>query len=66
MKELNINITSVEVKAKTRKLRAKWTPEMAKEIKYHASIDPYELDEIYMKELRRSNRRNSINNIFKK
>ena len=63
MKEINIKMTSVEVKAEVRELRCKYTREMAKDIEvfYNAGIDPYLGMDGFM---RRTLRKESINNIF--
>lgn len=44
MKEINIKISSKQVKAKSKPLLAKWNREMAKELQYHL-----ELESIYKK-----------------
>jgi len=65
MKSVDISMTSVEVKAQTRTLKASWTREMAKDLEVFTDIDMSSF-EIYIaaKELRRKNRKNSIKNIF--
>jgi hypothetical protein len=59
MKSVDISMTSVEVKAQTRTLKASWTREMAKDLESFSDIEGY-----FAKELRRENRKNSINKIF--
>jgi chemotaxis regulatin CheY-phosphate phosphatase CheZ len=62
MKSLNLNMTSVEVKAEARALRASWSSEMAQELNsYHALSLEKEIEKIYRVE----NRKKSIKNIFK-
>lgn len=41
MNTLNIELKSVKVEAKTRKLRAEWTPEMAHDISTMIDWDSY-------------------------
>jgi hypothetical protein len=62
MESVNLNMTSVEVKAETRSLKCKWTREMSKDLESFTDMSSFE---IYIaKELRRKNRKNSIKNIF--
>jgi hypothetical protein len=62
MKSVDISMTSVEVKAQTRTLKASWTREMSKDLESFTDMSSFE---IYIaKELRRKNRKNSIKNIF--
>ncbi len=60
MKSVDINLTSVEVKSQTRTLKASWTREMATDIDHFSSS----FEKYFAKELRRENRKNSINKIF--
>jgi len=64
MKSINLNITSIEVKAETRALKCKWTREMAKDLEVFTDIDMSSFEIYIAKELRRKNRKNSIKNIF--
>jgi hypothetical protein len=57
-------MTSVEVKAQTRTLKASWTREMAKDLEVFTDIDMSSFEIYIAKELRRKNRKNSIKNIF--
>ena len=57
MEEINIKISSKEVKAESKPLRVKCTREMAKDLKYHSTID---LETIY----KRTKRKRKIRNIF--
>ena len=52
---IDFKLTSVEVKAEVRELRCEYTREMAKDINMYSGMDPY---------LKRTLRRESINNIF--
>lgn len=61
MKEINIKMTSVEVKAEVRELRCKYTREMARDINMYSGIDPSLGMDGFM---RRTLRKESINNIF--
>lgn len=56
MKEINIEITSIEVKAETRKLRCEYTREMVSEIHAYSGLD--------INVFRNKLRKKSINNIF--
>ena len=64
MKSVDISMTSVEVKAQTRTLKASWTREMAKDLEVFTDIDMSSFEIYITKELRRKNRKNSIKNIF--
>ena len=57
---MNMKITSVE--AKTHKLRCEYTREMATEINMYSGLDNFALDDYIRKTLRKE----SINNIFNK
>jgi hypothetical protein len=61
--KIDIKLTSVEVKAEVRELRCEWSSELARDIGMFSSIDPYVgVDDF----LRRTLRKESINNIFNK
>jgi hypothetical protein len=60
MNSINLNLNSVEVKASVRPLKAKWTREMATDVDHFSSS----FEKYFAKELRRENRKNSINKIF--
>lgn len=64
MKSIGLNMTSVEVKAETRAIRATWTPELAKDIESYHSFDMSSFEIYIAKELRREGRKKSINKIF--
>lgn len=64
MESVNLNMTSVEVKAETRALKCKWTREMSKDLEVFTDIDMSSFEIYFAKELRRKNRKNSIKNIF--
>ena len=64
MNSINLNVTSVEVKAETRAIRATWTPEMAKDIESFKSFDMSSFEIYIAKEIRKESRKKSINNIF--
>lgn len=66
MKSIDINMTSVEVKSETRKIRSTWTVEMAKDIQSLTDIDMSSFERYFVKEIRREDRKKSINKIFKK
>ncbi len=60
-----INMTSIEVKAEVRALRCQWTTEMASDLNSFHGLDPSIFEKVYIKEMRRDNRKKSIKNIFK-
>ena len=60
MKSININMTSVEVKAEVRALRCEWTTEMVSDLNSFHGLDP----NIFEKSLRRETRKEKIKNIF--
>jgi hypothetical protein len=60
MNSINLNLKSIDVKATVRPLRAKWTAEMATDIDHFSSS----FERYFAKELRRENRKSSINKIF--
>jgi len=64
MESVNLNMTSVEVKAETRALKCEWTSEMSKDLESFTDIDMSSFEIYIAKELRRKNRKNSIKNIF--
>ena len=68
MKSINLNMTSIEVKAETRAIKATWTTEMIKDISsYHNTDIEKDLENLLRAELikeRASNRKKSINKIF--
>ena len=64
MKSVNLNMTSVEVKAETKALKCKWTREMSKDLESFTDIDMSSFEIYIAKELRRANRKNSIKYIF--
>ncbi len=66
MKSINLNIDSVEVKAETRTIKATWSHEMAKDIQSLTDFDMTSFERYFAKELRRQNRKKSINKILKK
>jgi hypothetical protein len=57
MEEINIKISSKEVKVESKPLRARWSLEMVKDLQYHSTID---LENIY----KRIERKRKIRNIF--
>ena len=64
MKSIDLNMTSVEVKAETREIRATWTPEMVKDIQSLTDLDMSSFERYFAKEMRREMRKKSINKIF--
>lgn len=66
MKSINLSMTSVEVKAETRAIRATWTREMAKDIEIAHNFDMNSFERYFSKEMRRETRKKSINKILNK
>ena len=61
MNSIGLNMTSVEVKAETRALRATWSREMVQDLNsYHGVSLEKEIERIF----RIEKRKNSIKNIF--
>jgi hypothetical protein len=63
MKEISVNMTTVEVKAQTRALRANWTREVIHDINSMGGIS-LALEREIMISIRKDKRMNSIKNIF--
>ena len=62
MNEVNMKVTSIEVKAEVRELRCEWTREMANEIHSYSGMDnDFGLGDF----IRTTSRKDSIDNIFK-
>lgn len=66
MKSVNLNMTSVEVKAETRAIKCTWTREMAKDIESLRDFDMSSFEKYIAKEMRREMRKKSINKILNK
>ena len=68
MNSIDINIKSVQVKAKTRTLKSTWTSELANDLSMYHNLDiDKELNSLLKEELRKervSKRKKSINKIF--
>ena len=68
MKSINLNMTSIEVKAEIRAIKSTWTPEIAADLESYHNLDvEKELEYLLKDELRKqrvSNRKKSINKIF--
>ena len=66
MNEVNINMKSVEVKTKTRKIRSSWTSEMVNDLNVYHNIDASaELERILGGEIKREMRKKKIEKILK-
>ncbi len=65
MKSINLNMTSVEVKAETRTIKTAWTIEKAEDIQSLTDLDMTSFERYFAKELRRKSRKKSINKILK-
>lgn len=64
MNSINLNMTSLEVKAELRPLKCEWTREMAKDLQHHRDVDMSSFELFIAKQIRADNRKNSIKNIF--
>ena len=68
MNSVSFNMKSVEVKSKTRSLKATWTSELANELDMYHNLDiDKELSYLLKEEIRKervSKRKKSINKIF--
>lgn len=64
MKAINLNMTSVEVKAETRTIKSNWSRELVTDISQFTGIDNDVFIRILEKEIRRDSRKKSINKIF--
>ena len=57
-------MNSVEVKAETRVIKATWTHEMAKDIQSQTDLNMGSFEQYIAKEIRKENRKKSINKIL--
>lgn len=66
MKEIDLNMKSVEVKSTTRALRANWNAELAQDLSTYYGMDNISSIEIaLLKELIKEKRKAKINKIYK-
>ncbi len=65
MNPINLNMTSIEVKAEVRPLRSSWSSELVTDLNSFHGLDPSIFEKVLVKEMRRDNRKKSIKNIFK-
>ena len=66
MKEIDLNMKSVVVKATTRHIRANWTTELAQDLSTYYGMDNISSIELaLLKEIIKENRKNKINKIYK-
>jgi hypothetical protein len=66
MKEINLNMKSIEVKTTTRPIRANWTAELAQDLSTFYGMDNISSIELaLLKEIIREKRKNKINKIYK-
>ena len=64
MKEININMKSVEVKTTTRPIRADWTSEMTQDLSTYYGMDNISSIEVaLLKEIVKEKRKNKMNQI---
>lgn len=64
MKSINLNMTSVEVKPKSRSLRVNWSRELTHDLLSFDSIDVEEFTKQIIRENRKTIRKSKINKIF--
>lgn len=66
MKEIDLNMKSIEVKTTTRPLRVNWTAELAQDLSTYYGMDSTSSIELaLLKEIIKENRKNKINKIYK-
>jgi len=66
MKEINLNMKSVEVKTTTRPIRANWTSELVQDLSTYYGMDNISSIEVaLLKEIIKEKRKNKINKIYK-
>lgn len=64
MKDIILNMTSVEVKAEIRPLKATWSREMVQDIQSYHGFDIDAFAKEIVKSMRKERRQKSIKNIF--
>lgn len=64
MKDIILNMTSVEVKSKTKQLRATWSKEIVQDLQSYHGFDTDAFAKELVKNMRRERRQKSIKNIF--
>lgn len=64
MKSIDISMTSVEIKAETRALKCDWTRELTQDLEVFSELSIDSLEEYFIAEMRRTNRRNKIQKLF--
>lgn len=64
MKSINLDIKTVKVESKTRKLRASFTREMVSDLIISNSFDMDKFEKSILSELRRDRIKNKISSIF--
>ncbi len=64
MKSIDINMTTVEVKAKTRALKCEWTSEMVKDLEVYQGINIDDFTKELARQMRVSERKKKIQNLF--
>jgi hypothetical protein len=66
MKEVNLKTKSVNVEAKSRKIRCDWSTELVKDVSSFHNIDSEsELERLLIGEIRKQNRKKKIENLTK-
>jgi len=64
MKNVSLNMTTVEVKAEIRPLKCKWTPEMAKDLEVYQGINIDDFAKELARQMRVSERKRKVQNLF--
>jgi hypothetical protein len=66
MKEINLKTKSVNIEAKSRKIRCDWSTELVKDVNSFHNIDSEsELERLLIGEIRKQNRKKKIENLTK-
>lgn len=66
MKEIDLNIKSIDVKATIRHIRANWTAELAQDLSTYYGMDNISsIEKSLLKELIKEKRKSKINKIYK-
>jgi hypothetical protein len=64
MDSINLNVSTVEVKASVRPLKSKWTREMATDLEHHTDLDLSSFEIYFARQIRKEKRKESIKKIF--
>ncbi len=64
MGSVDLNITTIEVKSKTRTLKCEWTSEMTKDLEVYQGINIDDFTKELARQMRVSERKRKIQNLF--